>query len=53
MDYNRKDESRYVVTQNWDYGTNQAHYFTDDLKVFEDGVGGRYTVEFYFNNHNY
>ena len=50
MDYNRKDDSRYVVTHNWDYGTNQAHYFTDDLKVFEDGVGGRYTVEFYHND---
>ena len=51
MNYNEEEHSRYVVTHNWDYGSNQAYYLTDDFKVFEDGVGSRYSIQFYHDDH--
>ena len=48
--YNAEESSVYQVTHNWDYGSSEAYYFTDDLKTIEDGVGSEYTVLFYHND---
>ena len=50
MDYNKEENSRYTVVHNWDYGSNQSYYTTEDFSAFEDGVGGRYTIQFYHND---
>lgn len=48
--YNAEENSVYQVTHNWDYGSSNAYYFNDDVKMLEDGVGGNYTTIFYHND---